>query len=887
MKRHDLPPVSLNDFTLTPSHSAYSPESDQILPPPQASLHTDHSLDSDFWGQHSNQSHSPSSVSVSPTIPPPPSAPSAPPPPPADPPKPKKSRREKPRIELAPDQPPTTQGKPRERVYVACIQCRTRKIRCDGAKPTCHNCSRRTTGNNDCTYDSVPKRRGPDKCPGARQRSARGANGEVVGPRRRRRTTRSDTTASNSDTNANTISKQAPAVEPLVQALPQSPLDPGPHPINAHANQPHPEQPSHSVPDFVKPYPPECGCHGLVDCPDLLGGYSLTDSRKSSAMPSPTYDYPFDHFSMMPPHPHVETRGGYITEIDENGEECAHQQRQEIDIGSQPSLNFTRKVWWDSLLSLYASSNPFHLRAISASERETISHKIGADLRWIFRASNYWFSFFHLPTFFGNFYDPHKRERMQPSLVLALLAISTFFQSSEVGNGQGGRERALRFRDEAQGALEASFNSGWIDETLAQAAWLLALFEVCAHPSHSSERSGSSMLMLDSLIRSLSLTLVDADDPNTTLFPPGSVPVVSQPHRRLTQVSGNRLWYPDQPTVPDLSYPAHNVSHPEPSGCTCQSMTLGENWSSANDLVPMWGSTPAWGEGWSEADLRKESIRRLCWSSMILAAGHISYTMAHRQTGLDLFISDPANYALLFSGESVARSPSLSGQQSSKDTVWALFDRAFLLWHGCIRMRNNARASDTDKAQFAVKAWIEADALEQALNKHTCAIERAFIFQAREYIFNTRMCISYEFRRFVPLVSANVDSLFHRTKAEEWLSHQATVAQRFMLGLHTITGNANNLLARRPFFVFWFMGQIGRALALWQCDNSLTVALDVCKALLPAIDYLTALWPCLEQRLRYDALRDKLEQACYTAGISPPPPPNLTLPLPSTPEALV
>ncbi len=38
-----------------------------------------------------------------------------------NPPRPKK-RREKPRIELAPDQPPTTQGKPRARVYVACIQ---------------------------------------------------------------------------------------------------------------------------------------------------------------------------------------------------------------------------------------------------------------------------------------------------------------------------------------------------------------------------------------------------------------------------------------------------------------------------------------------------------------------------------------------------------------------------------------------------------------------------------------------------------------------------------------------------------------------------------------------------------------------------------------------
>lgn len=34
----------------------------------------------------------------------------------------KKTRREKTRIALAPDQPLTTQGKPRARVYVACLQ---------------------------------------------------------------------------------------------------------------------------------------------------------------------------------------------------------------------------------------------------------------------------------------------------------------------------------------------------------------------------------------------------------------------------------------------------------------------------------------------------------------------------------------------------------------------------------------------------------------------------------------------------------------------------------------------------------------------------------------------------------------------------------------------
>lgn len=44
---------------------------------------------------------------------------------------------------------------------------RSRKIRCDSKRPTCNNCARRS---NVCEYDAVPKRRGPDKHPGTRQR---------------------------------------------------------------------------------------------------------------------------------------------------------------------------------------------------------------------------------------------------------------------------------------------------------------------------------------------------------------------------------------------------------------------------------------------------------------------------------------------------------------------------------------------------------------------------------------------------------------------------------------------------------------------------------------------------------------------------------------------
>ncbi|KAH6912789.1 hypothetical protein BKA70DRAFT_1097562 [Coprinopsis sp. MPI-PUGE-AT-0042] len=862
IKRPEMPSMPLDDFALG-QNIGYGPQSDSAL-----TAHSDRSAESEFnWP--SNPTASTPTRSESPIA-----SPTQPEAPPADPPKTKKHRREKPRIELAPDQPPTTQGKPRSRVYVACVQCRTRKIRCDGAKPQCHNCGRRSTGCNDCVYDPVPKRRGPDKCPGARQRMARSGS-DAAGSRRRRRTARSTSQASES-TPGDSDSHQEPssALEPLSLSHP--------HPATADQSV----NPQHSdfasVQSYGRQYSPECGCHGLVHCPDL---FELTDSRKPSAMAAPASAYAEvlnNVYSVVRPN---QSRAAYITELTE-GRECS--QAGEV-IATQPSLNYARKVWWDSLLCLYASGNgPLH--AISSSDREATSHKVSADLRWIFRASNYWFSFFHISSFFGNFYDPQRREQMQPSLVLGLLAISTFFQSSEVGGGRQGRERAIRFREEAQAALDASFNSGWIDETLAQAAWLLAFFEVCAHPRHKGERSKSSLLLLDAIIRSLSLTFVDADDPDTSLFPPGSVPVVANTTRTLQHTERQQgPWFPEPVIASFNAGPSYPTEPPEPSvveesaGCNCQSMTLGEHWPYVVDHAPMWGNTPAWDGSWGEGDMRKESIRRLCWSSTILAANHNSYTMAHRSQSLDLFIADPANYALLFSGESLARSPHPS-QNIGKQTIWALFDRAFLLWHGCIKMRNNNKDADMDKAHFAVKAWLEADALEHALNKHTCAIERSFIFQAREYIFNIRMCISYEFKRYIPLVSGDVSGLFHRKKAEEWLTHQAEVAQRFMLGLHTVTGNSNNLLARRPFFVFWFMGQISRSLSLWHCDNSLTLALDACKSLLPPTEYLTALWPCTaEQRLIYESLRDKLEQACFIASVPPPRPPNYKVPSMSAP----
>ena len=353
---------------------------------------------------------------------------------------------------------------------------RTRKIRCDGAKPVCHNCGRRTNGNNECNYDPIPKRRGPDKTPGGRQRMARDIRNQIDKasiPSRRHRRGRA-----NSILDSNQTSSQQPQARQDMIA--ESPSLSGADTASTISLTLSPHEKSGSnTGEFVlashsgRYYPPDCTCHGLVECPGRLDVGGLSNSMKSGSSVSASYWKKTSFLFFLPRQATLyhayDMSQTYITEIEEDDPK---QQNLTPEIGSEPSLTFTRKIWWDSLLSLYLSPTSKHLQVLSASQRESAARNIITDLRFIFRASNYWFSFFHIPSFFGKFCDPVKREKIQPSLVLALLAMATFFQSSEVGYGKEGRERALRFRDEAQAAMDASFNAGWIDETLAQAAWV-------------------------------------------------------------------------------------------------------------------------------------------------------------------------------------------------------------------------------------------------------------------------------------------------------------------------------------------------------------------------------------------------------------------------------
>jgi hypothetical protein len=93
----------------------------------------------------------------------------------------------------------------------------------------------------------------------------------------------------------------------------------------------------------------------------------------------------------------------------------------------------------------------------------------------------------NVPLFFSTFHHPGQREYVQPSLVLAMLALSTLIQSGNLESGQMGRNRACEFhsvcqsrmlnrthvvelRDRAQSYFDMSLSCGWVSPDLAQAA---------------------------------------------------------------------------------------------------------------------------------------------------------------------------------------------------------------------------------------------------------------------------------------------------------------------------------------------------------------------------------------------------------------------------------
>ncbi|KAG6335686.1 hypothetical protein ID866_3392 [Astraeus odoratus] len=325
---------------------------------------------------------------------------------------------------------------------------------------------------NECQYDAVPKRRGPDKRPGTRQRSCkkRPADGSAppIPP-----------------------SKRKKAVVPANEAQGSS-----------QVQRPAADDPTSGTAEDTR---------GLAQ-PTLPSPRSELPSTVQSRSLSDSYPTQSDKFR----------------------------------VPSAPVVHYDPKESWNSLLDGYSKT-----RAQSMDD-------IVNDLSAVFSTPGHWLPTINFNDFARRLYNSEDPSLSLLSLVFAGLAVATLMKSSEVGFGTAGRNRAVWLRDQAQASLEASWSAQLVDVTLAKAALMLTVYESSAHHHYTAERERKSLMHLDHIIRALSLTFMDSNEPDVSTFTPNTF----------------RLLFPGE--VSERGLPEHKAQSPKDSiwALYCRSMLL-------------------------------------------------------------------------------------------------------------------------------------------------------------------------------------------------------------------------------------------------------------------------------------------------------------------------
>ncbi|KAJ7260366.1 hypothetical protein B0H12DRAFT_1107906 [Mycena haematopus] len=712
-------------------------------------------------------------------------------------------------------------------VVIACRPCRGRKIRCDSNRPSCANCVRRK---NECIYDAVPRRRGPDKRPGTRQRSCkkRPADGSLPPPLKRKRkpVPSSSTGVDGDDSPTGSLSGSGDpsaamkdSQKPTTQVRKRTSVSSSvpvpysqPRPI-----QPHP-QPSTSAPtplrintDFYKysqPSPQSRSSHS-----DTPAFHSFTPSPYVAVKQQP--NSPFLQPASAVPHdtPH-----------------------RKFPVPSTPAVESNQRTWWTLFLEQYPLND------------------IAADLSYLFSDTGHWLCFLNLSFFLDMLWNPEERLKIQPAFVLAGLAMAELMRSSDSERGEPGRTRAAWLRDNAQTALTIAMSGGngdWIDASLGEAALILVLYESSAHPEYHPDRVAASLRVLDQILKTISVSTIDMVDPNVARFKSNAVPVVTVPY---------------------------NPHHYERK-CTC--MPPG---SLPPDNTQTWSMPLQWDPSWSASEVRNEECRRLAWSALSLATSYLIQCVAFDREMPVLELSNPANYAILFPGEILDRvSPAYRSPNSPspKESVWALYCRSLLLWNFCnhILMQPGPKAAHQIEAEADAlqESWNEAQAIQDSLEMHICNYETGVTYLCQEYIYNTRMSVTQALRKmqgFAREISTTPGPLFNRKQARQWIDYQVHVIKRVRLATFQLGGPQGYQLTRRPFQVTWFLNQFSVCMQIWTHDTALAEAAELAKDFLAVMDVLNALWPCKFNQAHTDNLRKQLTQACAIVGTDPPLPPS-------------
>jgi hypothetical protein len=239
---------------------------------------------------------------------------------------------------------------------------------------------------------------------------------------------------------------------------------------------------------------------------------------------------------------------------------------------------------------------------------------INQEIRDFFALNFSWFSFFNKSLFFSRLHHPQERLRIQPCLMLAMLAVVSLAKTSGGDPHGAGRKRSIMLADSARSMLHHSIATQSMDPSMAQAAMVLTTFEAYPHTVHSSTRFAAALTQLDTIIHAFQLIAVDVNDHRASIFIPNQVPLVADEN-------GDPL--PVRPPVADTG------SADTPNGPV--------------RLFSRWAPEPEWPIEWSVVQIKQDENRRMCWIASSVAGHFSQFQCAIAQKPIDLYLSKPEN----------------------------------------------------------------------------------------------------------------------------------------------------------------------------------------------------------------------------------------------------
>ncbi|KAJ9101792.1 hypothetical protein QFC21_003131 [Naganishia friedmannii] len=479
-----------------------------------------------------------------------------------------------------------------------------------------------------------------------------------------------------------------------------------------------------------------------------------------------------------------------------------------------PNTEYARESDWVWMTGLFSTNRVEGIRMLDT------------ELRFFFDMNMQWFQYFNRSLFFATLYHEVDRYEIQPALILSMLAITTLVKSAHQGPSAVGKQNAVTFADAARAMIQQSIVANKVDPTLAQAALVLMAFEFYPYPQHSFDRTVSAIHLFDSIAHMFQLLACDVSDERVSIFIPNAVPV-------LTLEAGGS---------PQTGNPAATREE------IVRSSHEAEEQEEIKELIK-WSPKPQWPVHWSVAQVRQDEARRMCWTASSMVANFSLWTHTLGLQPLDLYMSNPANYALFFPAEPllVNKDPVVG-----KQTMWALYNRVVLLWHFTLKAQQMPLPLEGRDSLY-LEIWRETHRIEEALFHIGMNAGQTQKWQARDWIINILSLLTDNFTRFTPgMLDGKTGQLASLEGYRSWVKQQAELGSL----LKAMSPAASKLNAAgeeqppapaailgRPFFAWPLLHMVQNALATFEMDHSRFETIKIAAGVLRVVKIISDAWP--------------------------------------------